>query len=257
MLAVLRTGEGPPALRAPEVNGAVIDAARRRRGGDASPSRCRRRARASCSPAAASYCRRAPSCGHALDRYGHLLLWPGEDTYRVAEPGSLRALFGERRLDVAPVSRGRGHRRGRGSAAAQPPHAPHGSVDARRQGDARGRDAARRRRRRRARLPHAARPDERVALDGRVRERRAAAARRAAMDDAGGAHLRRDLDHPPLGPRRAGPGGPAGHARLRALAAAGLARRDAGAAERARRVSHQRRSRSRRRRRASTKTPPA
>jgi hypothetical protein len=40
-----------------------------------------------------------------LDRYGHLLLWPGEDTYRVAEPGSLRALFGERRLDVAPVSR--------------------------------------------------------------------------------------------------------------------------------------------------------
>jgi hypothetical protein len=38
------------------------------------------------------------------DRYGHLLLWPGEDVYRVVEPGSLRALLGERRLDVAPLS---------------------------------------------------------------------------------------------------------------------------------------------------------
>ena len=38
------------------------------------------------------------------DRYGHLLLLPGEDTYRVAEFGSLRALLGERRLDVAPMS---------------------------------------------------------------------------------------------------------------------------------------------------------
>jgi hypothetical protein len=40
------------------------------------------------------------------DRYGHLLLWPGESTYRVAAAGSLRALLGERRLDVAPMARG-------------------------------------------------------------------------------------------------------------------------------------------------------
>jgi hypothetical protein len=38
------------------------------------------------------------------DRYGHLLLWPGEDTYRIVESGALRALIGERRLDVAPLS---------------------------------------------------------------------------------------------------------------------------------------------------------
>jgi hypothetical protein len=39
------------------------------------------------------------------DRYGHLLFWPGEDSYRIVEPGALRALVGERRLDVAPLSR--------------------------------------------------------------------------------------------------------------------------------------------------------
>ncbi len=102
--ALLRTGEGPPAPRAPEVNLAAIEAARRHAeariaidvsstrarfvlfgGGFVLPSGTELRAR--------------------LDRYGHLLLWPGEDTYRVAEPGSLRALLGERRLDVAPISR--------------------------------------------------------------------------------------------------------------------------------------------------------
>jgi hypothetical protein len=102
--AVLRTGEGPPPPRASEVNVAVIDAARRRGearfeidvsatrarfvlggGGFVLPAGTELRAR--------------------LDRYGHLLLWPGENAYRVAEPGSLRALLGERRLDVAPISR--------------------------------------------------------------------------------------------------------------------------------------------------------
>ena len=39
-----------------------------------------------------------------LDRYGHVLLWPHESTYRVVAPGALRALFGERRLDVAPMA---------------------------------------------------------------------------------------------------------------------------------------------------------
>src|SRR6185312_5464349 len=40
-----------------------------------------------------------------LDRYGHLLVWPGEETYRVVQPGALRALIAERRLDVAPMAR--------------------------------------------------------------------------------------------------------------------------------------------------------
>jgi hypothetical protein len=38
------------------------------------------------------------------DRYGHVLVWPGAQTYRPMAPGSLRALLGERRLDVAPIA---------------------------------------------------------------------------------------------------------------------------------------------------------
>jgi hypothetical protein len=38
------------------------------------------------------------------DRYGHVLLVPGEESYRLAEPGALRALLGERRLDVVPLA---------------------------------------------------------------------------------------------------------------------------------------------------------
>lgn len=100
--AIVRTGEGPLAPRAPEVNAQAIEAAKRKTearmtidlgagrarfvlsGGFVLPPGTELRAR--------------------VDRYGHLLLWPGETTYRIAEPGSLRALFGERRLDVAPLS---------------------------------------------------------------------------------------------------------------------------------------------------------
>ncbi len=39
-----------------------------------------------------------------LDRYGHLFFTPDLATYRVLAPGSLRALFGERRADVSPLS---------------------------------------------------------------------------------------------------------------------------------------------------------
>ena len=99
---VLHMGEGPPAAKGPEVNGNAIDAARHKTEAhmviDASQTRARF----------------ALSSGFVLpehaelrarsDRYGHVLLWPGEDTYRVAEPGAMRALLGERRLDVAPVS---------------------------------------------------------------------------------------------------------------------------------------------------------
>ncbi|MCS6899064.1 MAG: hypothetical protein RMJ98_09125 [Myxococcales bacterium] len=40
------------------------------------------------------------------DRLGHLLIFPGGKEYRAAPPGSLRALFGDRRLDVLPLSPG-------------------------------------------------------------------------------------------------------------------------------------------------------
>jgi hypothetical protein len=100
--AVWRTGEGPPAPKGAEVNTSAIEAARRKlepriaieasqtrarfvmTGGFVLPQKTELRARA--------------------DRYGHLLLWPGEESYRVVEPGALRALLGERRLDVAPLS---------------------------------------------------------------------------------------------------------------------------------------------------------
>jgi hypothetical protein len=38
------------------------------------------------------------------DRYGHLVLLPDDGTYRIAEPGMMRAVLGERRFDVAPLS---------------------------------------------------------------------------------------------------------------------------------------------------------
>jgi len=38
------------------------------------------------------------------DRYGHVVLAPDGANYRVAAPGALRALVGERRFDVAPLS---------------------------------------------------------------------------------------------------------------------------------------------------------
>jgi hypothetical protein len=104
MQAVLRSGEAPAALHAPEVNVAAIDAARRRSETrmaiEVSPTRARFMLTGGAFVLPAGTELRA-----RLDRYGHLLLWPGEDNYRVAEPGALRALLGERRLDVAPVAR--------------------------------------------------------------------------------------------------------------------------------------------------------
>jgi hypothetical protein len=99
---VLHMGEGPPSPKGPEVNGNAIDAARHKTEAHMVIDSSQTRARFVLSggfvlPAGTEL--RARS-----DRYGHVLLWPGEDTYRVAEPGAMRALLGERRLDVAPVS---------------------------------------------------------------------------------------------------------------------------------------------------------
>ena len=38
------------------------------------------------------------------DRYGHVVVWPGGGAYRPLAPGTLRALIGERRFDVAPIT---------------------------------------------------------------------------------------------------------------------------------------------------------
>jgi len=39
-----------------------------------------------------------------VDRYGHVVLTPDGASYRIASSGALRALIGERRFDVAPLS---------------------------------------------------------------------------------------------------------------------------------------------------------
>lgn len=101
--AVLRQGDlvGPP--RSPEVSAAGLEAARRKTelrlaidlfasrmrlgivgGGFVLPADTELRARA--------------------DRYGHVVVAPGGLAYRVLPAGALRALFGERRFDVAPLS---------------------------------------------------------------------------------------------------------------------------------------------------------
>jgi hypothetical protein len=100
--ATVRTGEGPPTPKTPEVNTAAIDTARRRTEMHVAIELSQTRARLVLSggfvlPQGTEFRSR-------WDAYGHVLLWPGEDTYRVVPPGALRALLGERRLDVAPVS---------------------------------------------------------------------------------------------------------------------------------------------------------
>ncbi len=92
---------GPP--RAPEVNAAGLDAARKatelRVGIDLSPTRMRLaiHGHGFVLPTEAEIRARA-------DRYGHVIVWPGATSYRPLAPGSMRALLGERRFDVAPIT---------------------------------------------------------------------------------------------------------------------------------------------------------
>jgi hypothetical protein len=48
------------------------------------------------------------------DHYGNLLVWPDGSSYRVIPPGALRALLGERRVDVMPLSPGAARPQGEG-----------------------------------------------------------------------------------------------------------------------------------------------
>jgi hypothetical protein len=102
MQAVWRMGEGPGAPRAAEVNASAIEAIRRKTEPRMTIDVSQTRARFVLS--AGFVLPQTTELRARVDRYGHLLLWPGESTYRVTEPGALRALLGERRLDVAPLS---------------------------------------------------------------------------------------------------------------------------------------------------------
>ncbi len=99
---VVHAGEGPAAAKGPEVNAVAIEAARHKTEARITVEASQSRARfvfqgAFVVPPGTELRAR-------VDRYGHLLFWPGEQSYRVVEPGALRALLGERRLDVAPLS---------------------------------------------------------------------------------------------------------------------------------------------------------
>jgi hypothetical protein len=100
--ALVRAGEGAPAPKWPESNPTAIEAAKRRTEARMAVDASQTRARFVLS--GGFVLPQGTELRARVDRYGHLVMWPGENTYRVAEPGALRALLGERRLDVAPLS---------------------------------------------------------------------------------------------------------------------------------------------------------
>ncbi|HEY8087570.1 MAG TPA: hypothetical protein VIF09_06995, partial [Polyangiaceae bacterium] len=102
MQAVLRSGEGPPPPKGPEVNLPAIEAARRKLEAKVSVEASASRARMVFS--GGLVLPQGVELRSRVDRWGHLLMLPQEDGYRVIEAGALRALVGERRLDVAPLS---------------------------------------------------------------------------------------------------------------------------------------------------------
>jgi hypothetical protein len=103
LLAVLRPSDTPPAPKGPEFNPSGVEAARKKTDPLLSIDFTPQRARIVLSTAGF-----ALPAGTELrarsDRYGHVVLDPDGATYRVAAPGVLRALLGERRLDVGPSS---------------------------------------------------------------------------------------------------------------------------------------------------------
>lgn len=101
--AVMKLGDLSGPLQAPEVNAAGLDAARKktelRLAIDLSASRVRVVLLGAGWVLPPETELRARS-----DRYGHVVVWPGGETYRPLAPGTLRALLGERRFDVAPIT---------------------------------------------------------------------------------------------------------------------------------------------------------
>lgn len=102
--AALRLADVPGPLRAPEVHGAGVEAARKatelRLAIDLLPTRMRVAlgGKGFILPPETEIRARA-------DRFGHVVVWPSSASYRPLAPGALRALLGERRYDVAPITR--------------------------------------------------------------------------------------------------------------------------------------------------------
>jgi hypothetical protein len=101
--AVFRRADAPAPPRAPEVNAAGVEAARKKT-----------ELRLAIDLTAARL--RLALVGHGFvlppdteiraraDHYGHVVVWPDGASYRPLPPGAMRALLGERRFDVAPIA---------------------------------------------------------------------------------------------------------------------------------------------------------
>ena len=100
---VLRLPDAPAVPAGPPINGAAIDAMRKQNEPrftiDLTSSRMRMQL-----TSAGFLLPRDAELRARLDRYGHLFFGPDLASYRVLAPGSLRALFAERREDVSPLS---------------------------------------------------------------------------------------------------------------------------------------------------------
>ncbi len=100
---VLRLPDAPAVTTGPTVNASAIDAIRKQNEPrftiDLTPTRMRMQL-----TSLGFVLARDSEIRARLDRYGHVFLPPDLSTYRALAPGSLRALFGERRVDVAPLA---------------------------------------------------------------------------------------------------------------------------------------------------------
>lgn len=101
--ATLRPSDVTPPPKAPEVSLPGLDAARKKTDAlltiDTSPSRAR-----IVFASKGFVLPEGTELRARVDHYGHLVVAPDGATYRVAAPGALRALLGERRLDVDPIA---------------------------------------------------------------------------------------------------------------------------------------------------------
>jgi hypothetical protein len=116
MEAILRTLEIPPAFRGPETAIVAIDAVKKKTEPKLEIDLTSARLRIALD-SAGFVLPQGTELRARSDRYGHFFFLPRARQYRIAAPGSLRALLGERRVDVEPlvpavvVERGEGGRR--------------------------------------------------------------------------------------------------------------------------------------------------
>jgi hypothetical protein len=103
LVAYLRPSDaaGPP--KAAEVNERAIDAAKKKTETRLEIDISQTRARIVLASAGFAL-PQGSELRARVDRYGHVFVSPDDGTYRVVPPGALRALLGERRLDVAPLA---------------------------------------------------------------------------------------------------------------------------------------------------------